>query len=55
MSISLMNRLNQTQSAVFKFWDAVFPKDLFSDYLNNLKSGKRTVWAIYLIFERQLR
>ena len=32
LPLSVMNRLHQTESAVFKL-DAVFPKDLLSDYL----------------------
>ena len=37
LSSSFMNRHNQTESALLNFWilDAVFPRDLFSDYLEN--------------------
>ena len=31
--LSLTNRLNKTESAVFKHWMLYFQKDLFSDYL----------------------
>ena len=33
LPLSLMNTLNITDSAVFQILDAVFPKDLLSDYL----------------------
>ena len=33
-----LNRLSQTESAVFQTLVAVFPKDLFSDYLENTRS-----------------
>ena len=40
MPLSLMNRLNQTASAAscVKIVDAVFPKDLFSDYLDIIRA-----------------
>ena len=33
LSLSLMNRLNQTESAVFKLWMLYFQSISFSDYL----------------------
>ena len=33
LPLSLMNRLNQTKSAVFKFWMLYFQRISFSDYL----------------------
>ena len=44
LSLSLMNRLNKTESAVFKVLDAVYPKDLFSDYFDKSLNYLRTLY-----------